>query len=148
MKGGLIGMLAAAILLTPIATAAQNYEDLSKGIYFELRGGGAYLTDSDIDASAAGFSASGEAEFDPGFAVEGAAGYEHLGGKSRSVMLGGTESLAVVCHPAWSAKRTAWALVLTWDEISSRCHCMAWVLQRGRTRAAPTPRAGQMAPKI
>ena len=25
---------------------------------------------------------------------------------------------------------------------------MAWVLQRGRTRAAPTPRAGQMAPKI
>ena len=26
MKGGLIGMLAAAILLTPIATAAQNYD--------------------------------------------------------------------------------------------------------------------------
>ena len=25
---------------------------------------------------------------------------------------------------------------------------MAWVLQRGRIRAAPTPRAGQMAPKI
>ncbi len=45
--------------------------------------------------------------------------------------------MAVVCQPAWSAKRTAWALVLTWDEISSRCHCMAWVLQRGRTRAAP-----------
>ncbi len=37
---------------------------------------------------------------------------------------------------------------VTWDEISSRCHCMACVLQRGRTRAAPTPRAGQMAPKI
>ncbi len=30
-----------------------------------------------------------------------------LGGKSRIVMLGGIASLAVVCHPAWSAKRTA-----------------------------------------
>ena len=34
------------------------------------------------------------------------------------------------------------------EEISSRCHCIAWVLQRGRTRPAPTPRSGQMAPNI
>jgi opacity protein-like surface antigen len=88
MKGGMIGVLAAAILLTPMAAAAQSYEDLSKGIYFELRGGGAYLTDSDIDASAAGLSASGEAEFDPGFAIEGAAGYEHSSGFRGEVAVG------------------------------------------------------------
>ncbi len=64
-----------------------------------------------------------------------------LGGKGGSVMLGGTASLAVVCHPAWSAKRTAWALVLTWGEISSRCHCMAWGVAAGQDAGcAPTPR--------
>ena len=71
-----------------------------------------------------------------------------LGGKGSSVMLAGTSSLPVVCHPARSRMSTAWAPDATWDEISSRCHCMALVLQRGRTRPAPTPRWGQMAPKI
>ena len=71
-----------------------------------------------------------------------------LGGKGSSVMLAGTSSLPVVCHPARSRMSTGWAPDATWDEISSRCHCMALVLQRGRTRPAPTPRWGQMAPKI
>ena len=69
-----------------------------------------------------------------------------LGGKGSSVMLAGTSSLVVVCHPARSRMRTAWAFGATCDDISSRCHCMAWVLQRGSTRPAPTPLAGQTAP--
>ena len=71
-----------------------------------------------------------------------------LGGKGSNVMLSGILSFPVVCHPARSRMSMAWAPGVTWDEISSRCHCMASVLQRGRTRPAPTPRPGQMAPKI
>ena len=71
-----------------------------------------------------------------------------LGGNGSRVMLDGAVSLLVVCHPARSRRSTAWAPGVTRDEISSRCHCMAWVLQWGRTRPAPTPRSGQMAPKI
>ena len=62
-----------------------------------------------------------------------------LGGNGSSVMLAGTLSLVVVCHPARSRMRTAWAFGATCDDISSRCHCMAWVLQRGSTRPDPTP---------
>jgi len=36
---------------------------------------------------------------------------------------------------------TAW-------EISARCRVMAVVVQRGKTRAAPSTSAGQMAPKM
>ena len=30
-------------------------------------------------------------------------------------------------------EKGAWAPGVTWDEISSRCYCVDWVLQRGRT---------------
>ena len=50
--------------------------------------------------------------------------------------------------PSGLIEDTAWAPGLTSDEISSRCHGMAWVSHLGRTRAAPAPRAGQMAPKM
>ena len=70
-----------------------------------------------------------------------------LGGNGNSVMLAGTSSLVVVCHPARWRMRTAWPFGATCDDISSRFYCMAWVLQRGGTRPAPTPLAGQSAPK-
>src|SRR2546423_10682022 len=41
---------------------------------------------------------------------------------------------------AWQPGSTAW-------EISARCSAIAAVLQRGRTRPAAVPRAGQIAPK-
>ena len=70
------------------------------------------------------------------------------GGRGRRVMLSGISSRPVVCHPAWSRITTAWAPGRTCEEISSRCHGIARVSQRGRTSAAPTPRSGQMAPKM
>src|SRR5512134_2469464 len=54
------------------------------------------------------------------------------GGRGRMVMLSGTVSLSVVCHPAWSNMRTAWAPGVTWDAISSRCHCMALSVAAGQ----------------
>ena len=71
-----------------------------------------------------------------------------LGGKGMIVMFGGIMSLLVICHPARSTMRMAWAPGVTSNEISSRWYCMASVLHRGRTRPAPTPRSGQMAPNI
>jgi hypothetical protein len=53
-----------------------------------------------------------------------------------------------MCQPAWSSNRMAWAPGATALEISARWSAMAAVVQRGRTRAAPLPRAGQMAPKM
>lgn len=71
-----------------------------------------------------------------------------LGGSGKIVMLSGIMSLFVICHPARSTMRMAWAAGVTSNEISSKWCCMASVLHRGRTRPAPTPRSGHMAPKI
>src|ERR1700737_47107 len=62
--------------------------------------------------------------------------------------VGGNDSLSERCHPAWSSSSTAWAPGVTVWEISARCSAIAAVLQRGRMRPAPVPRAGQMAPKM
>lgn len=60
-----------------------------------------------------------------------------LGGKGRIVMLSGTWSLPIMCQPAGSIIRSAWAPGATWAAISSRCSGIMAVLQRGTTR--PTP---------
>lgn len=69
-------------------------------------------------------------------------------GKGIKVMLSGTVNLAVVCQPAWSNSSTAWAPGATAREISAKCSSMASVVQRGSTRPAALPSAGQMAPKM
>lgn len=68
-------LLALALLTLPVAAHAQGAGD---SWYFDLRGGLNYLTDSDITVS--GVPGSIEAEFDPGYAVQGAVGYEHSSG--------------------------------------------------------------------
>lgn len=68
-------LLALALLTLPVAAHAQSEGD---SWYFDLRGGLNYLTDSDITVS--GVPGSIEAEFDPGYAVQGAVGYEHSSG--------------------------------------------------------------------
>ena len=55
-------------------------------------------------------------------------------------------SVSYAAFNALSARLTAWAPRATVLPISSRWACMAWVLAKGMARAAPTPRAGQMAP--
>ena len=53
----------------------------------------------------------------------------------------------MVCQPARSNISTACAQTATLAEISSRWSCIASVSAKGIASAAPTPRAGQMAPK-
>src|SRR3954467_2051795 len=65
-----------------------------------------------------------------------------------SVMLSGTTRPAERCHPAWSRTSTACLPGATSAAISARCRFIASVLQAGRTRAAPLPSLGQIAPKI
>ena len=67
----------ASISILGVASAQQSSEDMSKGIYFEIRGGLVSLSDSDLSNPA--FSGV-EAEFDNGFGIEGAVGYEHRSG--------------------------------------------------------------------
>ena len=54
-----------------------------------------------------------------------------------------SEFVAVI---VWSVLSRAMALTLTHLLISARCWFMASILTTGMTRAAPVPRAGQMAP--
>jgi hypothetical protein len=68
-------------------------------------------------------------------------------GRKTGVMFPGITSAFVVCHAARSMMSTAFAPGATWRLISSMWSCMASVSARGRASAAPTPRAGQMAPK-
>ena len=70
------------------------------------------------------------------------------GGKGRSVMVSGPFSLVETGQPAWSSSSTACAPGATAGLISSNGAAMAFVLQEGRTRPAPLPFFGQMAPKM
>jgi hypothetical protein len=70
------------------------------------------------------------------------------GGSGTSVMLAGTLSLFDWCQPAWSRRTTACAPGATALEISASSSAMASVVQRGRTRPAPLPWSGQIAPKM
>ena len=69
-------------------------------------------------------------------------------GRGTSVMLAGPLSLFDWCQPAWSRRMTACAPGATALEISASSSAIASVVQRGRTRPAPLPSAGQMAPKM
>ena len=88
MEGPLRALLAALVLLVlPVSANAQNVDDSKRGIYFELRGGLNYLTDSNIDI--AGVSGADiEAQFDHGYVVEGAIGYEHSSGFRGEIAVG------------------------------------------------------------
>ena len=70
------------------------------------------------------------------------------GGSGVVVILAGRSSLSVVCQPALLSRMTPSAPGATCVAISSRCYCMAGVLNRGKTTVAPVPRAGQMAPNM
>src|SRR3954465_5256311 len=69
-------------------------------------------------------------------------------GSSTSVRLSGTTRSLARCHPARSISMTPWAPGATACATSARCRLMACVSHRGRTRAAPLPCCGQIAPKI
>src|SRR3954464_10925327 len=71
-----------------------------------------------------------------------------LEGSGTSVMLSGTTSFLDWCQPAWSTRTRACAPGVTACEISFRCKVMPCVVQRGRTKPAPLPAAGQIAPKM
>ncbi len=87
MRFLVFGMAAVAAVLLPTSASAQSYEDTMKGIYFDLRGGLTSLSDSDLtDPALPGIS--GEAEFDNGFGIEGAVGYEHPSGFRGELALG------------------------------------------------------------
>ncbi len=78
------GMAAVAVVLLPMSVSAQSYEDTMKGIYFDLRGGLTYLSDSDLSEA----GVTGEAEFDNGYGIEGAVGYAHHSGFRGELALG------------------------------------------------------------
>lgn len=85
MRFLVFGMAAVAAVLLPTSASAQSYEDTMKGLYFDLRGGLTSLSDSDLSNPA--FSGV-EAEFDNGFGIEGAVGYEHPSGFRGELALG------------------------------------------------------------
>ena len=69
------------------------------------------------------------------------------GGKGSRLMLSGTTRPPPGrCQPAPPGVMTACAPGAIWELISARCRFIAAMLTPGRTRAAPTPRAGQTAP--
>jgi len=76
-------LIALMLIALPHMANAQSQDD---SWYFELRGGLNYLTDSDITVS--GTPGSIEAEFDAGYAVQGAVGYEHSSGFRGELELG------------------------------------------------------------
>ena len=86
MRYLVFAMAAVAAFLLPMSVWAQS-EDASKGIYFDLRGGLTSLSDSDL-SSPAFLGLPVEAEFDNGFGIEGAAGYEHSSGFRGELALG------------------------------------------------------------
>jgi hypothetical protein len=63
------------------------------------------------------------------------------------LMLAGTTSFGVMCHPAWSSNSMACRPGSTLAEMASSCRFIS-VLHQGRTRPTALPCAGQMAPKI
>jgi hypothetical protein len=64
-------------------------------------------------------------------------------------MLSGTRGLSPVwCQPAPSIVSTACAPGATFALISTKCRFIISALANGNTRAAPVPRAGQIAPKM
>ena len=63
-------------------------------------------------------------------------------------MVSGTGSLGETCQPAWSSSSTACAPGATAWLISSNWAAMASVSQEGRTRPAPLPFFGQIAPNM
>jgi opacity protein-like surface antigen len=85
MRHIVVGATILAALLLPASVSAQSYEEMSKGIYFEMRGGGVLLEDSDISGVT---GANVDVQFDPGFAIEGAAGYMHDSGIRGEIALG------------------------------------------------------------
>ena len=71
-----------------------------------------------------------------------------VGGSGMRLMLAGTTSFGVMCHPAWSSSSTACLAGSTLAEMAASCRLIASVLHQGRTRPTALPCAGQMAPKI
>ena len=80
MKRSLLMAAAAALLAS--ATAAQAQQ---RGLYGELRGGAAFLTDADV-TDFAGFD--GTVSSDVGYLVEGAIGYAHGSGARGELAVG------------------------------------------------------------
>jgi len=71
-----------------------------------------------------------------------------LGGNASRLMLAGTFNFGDVCQPAWSSRTTACAPGDTACETSARCKLIVALLHHGSTSPAPTPRSGQIAPKM
>ena len=69
------------------------------------------------------------------------------GGNFSRTIFSGTANFGERCHPAPSTTSKAIAPPLTHLLISIRCLFMASMLTVGNAKAAPTPRAGQTAPK-
>ncbi len=88
MRFLVFGMAAVAAVLLPASVSAQTYEDASKGIYFEIRGGGTLLSDADNSGAGITTDIVIESEFDLGFVVEGAVGYAHDSGVRGELALG------------------------------------------------------------
>ncbi len=87
MRFLVFGIAAVAAVLLPKSVSAQSYEDTMKGLYFDLRCGLTSLSDSDL-TNPAFLGVPVEAEFDNGFGIEGAVGYEHSSGFRGELALG------------------------------------------------------------
>ena len=63
-----------------------------------------------------------------------------------STMFCGTTSFGELCQPAPSRISNAMALTLTHRLIAAKCSFIEAMPTSGKTKAAPVPRLGQMAP--
>lgn len=84
MKNLLVSLFALAAMLMPGMAAAQSYEDVLKGLYFDIRGGGSLLSDADNSDGIVVI----ESDFDPGYVIDGAIGYAHPSGFRGEIALG------------------------------------------------------------
>ncbi len=88
MRYLVFGMVAVAAVLLSTSVSAQSYEDSMKGLYFDLRAGGSLLSDADNEGPGLTTDITIESEFDTGFVVEGAVGWEHESGFRGELALG------------------------------------------------------------
>ncbi len=88
MKTRLFTAIVAAVLISPIAAAAQGYEDALKGLYFDIRGGASLVPDADNSGAGITSNIVIESQFDPGFVIDAAVGYEHPSGLRGELALG------------------------------------------------------------
>ena len=76
LQSAALGLASLMLFASPVLASEKEEDQLKKGWYFYLGGGGTYLTGTDADWKVDGTKYSGDLDNDWGGAVEGGIGYD------------------------------------------------------------------------